>query len=121
MSDKLDDMFDRQREFMELLRQHGKLPDYPVDMTSKEGQGWINKFAWDSVRELVEAVQELKNKSHRVTDVREFDREKYLEELADACAFFVEVLVLSDVTADEFYEAFCRKKDIVKKRLEEGY
>lgn len=119
--DRLTKMFASQNAFMQMLHARGKLPDYPVDMTSKGGQDWVNKFAWDSVRELVEAVQELKNKSHRITDDRTFDREKYLEELADAQAFFLEVLILSGVSDKEFYTAFQRKKEIVKKRLEEGY
>ncbi len=120
-ADRLAVLFALQREFMEMLRGRGKLADFPVDLTSKDGQKLINTTVWDSVRELAEAAQHLKNKVHRVTDDRQFDRAAYLEELADAHAFFLEVLIMSDVSHQEFYEAFVMKNSKVKRRLLEGY
>ena len=119
--DRLSEMFRLQAEFMAMLLDRGKLPLYPLDLTTKDGQGWINRTVWDSVRELAEAAQHLKNKLHRSTDDRSFDRAAYLEELADAHAFFLEALIMSGVSHEEFYEAFVSKNAVVRKRLLEGY
>lgn len=119
--DRLSDLFERQRSFMEKLRSRGKLPEFPVDLSTKDGQGWIKQFAWNLVEELGEATHHLRNRLHYVGEHSELDRSSYLEELGDAFAFFMEVLILSGISEDDLYAQFCKKNAFVTRRLEEGY
>ena len=119
--DKLRDIFLRQESFMEMLRDHDKLPEWPVDMTTKPGQRIIKEYIFNLVEEICEASFTLKNRAHKVSDDREVDLDHYKEELGDALAFFVEICLLSGIGSDELYEEYCRKNQIVKNRLEEGY
>lgn len=119
--DKLDDIFSRQTEFMELLRQNDRLPEWPLDLTSKPGQRLIREVILNLIEELMEAVFTLRNKMHRMTDVRVFDEEHYREELSDALAFFVEVCVMSGIAPDELHAEYARKNAVVRERLLRGY
>lgn len=121
VGDRLSDMFRRQREFMDMLRAHGKLPDYPLDLSTKRDQRHVKNCVWDAVEELAEATHHLRNKTHYVGDHAEYDRAAYKEELMDSFAFFMELLIFSDITEDEMYEEYCRKNALVKRRLEEGF
>ena len=114
-------MFNRQLFFMKKLNEKGKLPNWPIDITTKEGQRIIKECIFNIIGELVEASIELKNKIHRITDDREININHYKEELGDALAFFMEVCILSGIGATDIFKEYCRKNDIVLKRLEDGY
>ena len=47
-------------------------------------------------------------------------REKLLEELVDVFKFYIRLLVIHDITPEEFQKAFDIKSDIVEKRLLNG-
>ena len=72
--------------------------------------------------ELHEAIQHLKNsKQHRMTEITEFDREKYVEELADHFHFFIELCIVSSVSAQELCDAYLRKGEVNVNRINAGY
>jgi hypothetical protein len=119
--DRLEDVFERQTEFMELLRQNDRIPEWPVDMTSKPGQRLIKETIFNMCEELFEASFTLKNRMHRLTDARLVDIDHYREELGDAFAFFLEVCILSGVTPQDLYDEYVRKNAVVKERLQRGY
>lgn len=119
--DMLDEMFRRQTEFMELLRQNDKMPEWPVDMTSKPGQRLIKETIFNLCEELFEASFTLKNRTHRLTDARLVDMDHYKEELGDAIAYFMEVVIMSGFSPKELFDEYCRKNQIVKDRLQKGY
>jgi len=114
-------MFNRQEEFMELLETADKLPPWPVDLTTKQGQRMIKEIIGELQGELWEASYTLKNKMHRLTDDREFDKAHYKEELGDGLAYFIEVCIMSDISFEEIYEEYCRKNKEVKERFKNGY
>lgn len=115
-------MFAQQRDFMNLLRDRRNFPEFPVDILSKPGQKLCKDIAHDAMDELHEALQHLKNsKQHRATEVREFDRHQYLEELVDVLHFFFELCIVSGVTDDELYDAYIEKGLINEKRINSGY
>ena len=121
-NDTLLEMFEQQEQFMKLLQRERSFPDFPVDITSKDGQRVIKEYSHECMHELFEAVHMLRNsKSHRATDVREIDREKYVEELVDALHYFVEVCILSGISADELFNAYIQKGDVNSKRIIGGY
>lgn len=118
----LQEMFEQQERFMKLLQQERSFPDFPVDITSKDGQKVIKDYSHECMHELFEAVHMLRNsKSHRATDVRELDREKYVEELVDALHYFVEVCILSGISADELHGAYMQKGETNSRRIVDGY
>jgi NTP pyrophosphatase (non-canonical NTP hydrolase) len=120
-TDKLDDIFRRQRELMDALIEGDKLPEYPVDITSKYGQRQIKELTWAMVEEMAEASYILKNRSHRFTDHTDVDFGHFKEELGDALAYFIEICVFAGITPQELYEEYCAKNLVVKKRVKEGY
>lgn len=119
--DMLYDAFRRQEDFMEQLRLADKLPEWPVDLTTKPGQRLVKETVFNLSDELHEATATLKNKMHRVTDDRTLDFAHYKEELGDAFAYFLEVCILSGIDAGSLYEQFCRKNREVGERLRRGY
>ena len=61
MNDRLSQMFEQQRQFMDLLRERRNFPDFPVDLSSKNGQKFCKSIAYEMMGEIFEAIQELKN------------------------------------------------------------
>lgn len=121
MADKLDKVFLNQKEFMDMLVEHDKFPEYPVDITTKPGQRFIKECVWNMVEELAEASFTLKNRQHKLTDDSDLDVAHYREELGDAFAYFIEICLLSGISADDLYDEYSRKNQIVRQRLRDGY
>jgi len=122
--DKLDSLFRKRQAFMNSLRERkpNEYPEWPIDLANKRSQQHVRDMALRGVEEMFEALQHLKNwKPHRDTEIKEFDREEFLEEVVDAFNYFFSVLVLTDVTSDELYEAYCKKDEVIHKRLKSGY
>ena len=121
MKDRLEHCFELQSQFMEDLREHDLMTEWPLDLTTKQGQRLIRETMHSMQEELFEASHTLKNKMHRLTDARIYDREHYFEELGDAFAYFMEICILSGFTPEELYQEYVRKNAIVVGRLEKGY
>ena len=123
--DKLDEVFRMQEAFMHVLQKRDGtdvMPAWPVDLTKKSSQQLCKSLAFDSMGELFEAVQHLKNsKPHRKTEIKEFDRESFKEELIDAFKYFLELLIFAGVTPTEFFEAYVKKDAVIHKRVTGGY
>ena len=124
MSDKLDEMFAKRLDFMLSLKDKkpAEYPDWPIDLSSKQDQQHVRDMALRGVEEMFEALQHLKNwKPHRDTEIRDFDKEEFLEEVVDAFNYFLSVLVLTGVNAADLYEAYCKKDVVIHRRLKGGY
>lgn len=120
--DKLQEMWEQQQKFMELLQSHREFPKFPVDMKSKPGQKFLKGITHECMHELFEANLLLKNsKDHRATDVSEFNREEYVEELVDALHYFIEIAICSGVSMEELYEAYMKKGQTNINRIVSGY
>lgn len=122
MMDKLQEMWLQQKEFMTLLQQKRNFPSFPVDPSSKSGQKFLKGITHECMHELFEANQALKNsKDHRATDIEEFDRDHYVEELVDALHYFFEIAILSGISLEELYSAYIKKGETNINRIESGY
>ena len=122
MSDKLQQMWDQQLEFMNLLKKKRGFPEFPVDIRSKAGQKFLKSITYECMGELFEANQELKNsKTHRATEISDLDKDAYLEELIDSLHFFFEIVIASGISLDEMYDAYMRKGVKNFDRIENGY
>ena len=119
--DKLENMFDRQKELMEVLIAADKLPEYPVDITSKYGQRQIKELTFAMIEEMTEGTYILKNRSHRFTDHTDVDFAHFKEELGDALAYFIEICIFAGISPQELFDEYCIKNAVVKKRVKEGY
>lgn len=74
------------------------------------------------MQELFESIQLLTDsKSHRMSIVGDFNREKYIEELCDSFHYFIEICLVSGVTQDELYKAYMKKGTVNFARIFENY
>ena len=122
--DKLEEIFKDRESFMEMIKAkfEDTYPSWPVDLSSKNSQKVCRETALKGVEEMFEALQHLKIwKPHKKTEVDEFDREEFLEEIVDAFNYFLSILVLTGVTSEELFATYVKKDDIIHKRLQTGY
>ena len=71
---------------------------------------------------MFEALQHLKNwKPHRVTEVKEFNRDEFLEEVVDAFNYFFSLIILTGFDESDLFEAYLSKDEIIRERLKNGY
>lgn len=122
--DKLDQMFELRKAFMTALQKQvpDVYPEMPVDLTNKSTQQHLRDLALRGVEEVFEAVQELKNaKSHRQTEIRDFDRAAFKEEMVDSFNYFFSLLIIMGVTPDELFEAYVNKDGIIHDRIKSKY
>jgi hypothetical protein len=120
----LEHLFRLRREFLGALKR--KVPEavreMPVDPVNKESQIFLRETTLRGVEEMFEALSTLKNgKIHRQSNIPDFDRDHFLEEVVDAFNYFFNVLLYLGVTPDEFIEAYEKKHRVILRRVEEGY
>jgi len=123
-SDQLHEMFRLRQEFMDKMKEvHPSVyPPWPVDLSEKKSQQAIRDVALKGVEEMFEALGHLKNwKPHRRTEIRQFDKDKFLEEVVDAFNYFFSLLVLTGTSADDLFEAYRKKDRIIHQRLNGDY
>ena len=95
---------------------------WPLDLSIKQNQQHVRDMALRGVEEMFEAIQHLKNwKPHRKTEIIEFDRDEFLEEIVDAFNYFLSILVLTGFSEDDLIDAYRKKDKIINDRLETGY
>ena len=120
-TDMLESIFYRQKVLMQKLIDLDKLPEYPVDITSKYGQRQIKELTFAMIEEMTEGTYILKNRPHRLTDQQDVDFDHFREELGDALAYFIEICVFANISPKDLFEEYCRKNAIVQKRITDGY
>ena len=124
MEDRLSEMLRLREQFMRDLAaaRPAVLQRWPVDITSKDGQQAIRDTVLKGVEEIFEALQHLKNtKAHRLTEVKDFDQDAFLEEYVDAFNFFLAVPIMLGITADDLFSAYLKKDAIINDRIKSGY
>lgn len=124
MEDRLSEMLRLREQFMRDLAasRPAVLQRWPVDITSKDGQQAIRDTVLKGVEEIFEALQHLKNtKAHRLTEVKDFDQDAFLEEYVDAFNFFLAVPIMLGITADDLFSAYLKKDAIINDRIKNGY
>ena len=125
--DKLSTIFAGQRALMDrYFNLEDKTCSFPVD-TDEEGeldfvkvQARLHEMFGFTVRELSEAMQELRWKPWKQRWAHT-DREKFVEEMADALHFFVEMCITAGINADGLFDAYFRAWEKNRGRQENGY
>ena len=122
--DRLTELFELRESFMKTLEtaRPGTYPEWPVNISEKKSQQILRDTALKGIEEMFEALQHLKNwQPHRATEIQDFDKEEFLEEVVDAFNYFLSVLALVGVDQDDFYEAYLKKDQIIRDRISNGY
>ena len=120
--DKLEEMYEQQCSFNSLLRDERNHPQFPLDLSVKKNQQFLKSLTHECMHELFESNHLLKNsKNHRVTEIAEFDRESYKEELCDALHYFMGIVIYSGISCDELYTAFMNKGKVNVDRVRNNY
>ena len=115
--DKLNLIFKRQKELMKKYHKIEKaneiwVPDkLPLDLNNCKCQYRIKDFLWRITEELGEAGNCLKNKPWKQTQV-ETDVDHFIEELADAFHFWIELCIMIGLTADDLFEFYYKKSEV---------
>lgn len=123
--DMLATMFTQQREHMEEYAQISFDPLNPNlygDLEDRQVQAAIREYAGYTIEELLgEAISgHLKNKPWKQTP-RPVNRDEFVEELADAWHFFIELHIIAGVGPEEVFKAYFAKTLENIKRRAEGY
>jgi hypothetical protein len=119
---KFERMFDQQETFIKLLQEKRDHPATPLDLSLKESQQFLKHLSHECMHELFESNMLLKNsKRHRVTDLPDFDRDAYMEELSDVLHYLIGILVCSGISFQEIYDMYVKKGQINIDRINGGY
>lgn len=109
MADKLNQIFELQRDLMQEL---AKVDDisWPVNIASKSGQKLCREITLRATEELHESLQLMRKwKTHKHVDDYDFDHAAFLEEIVDSLHYIFELLILVDIGAEELFQAFHTK------------
>jgi len=120
--DMLNKMFAQQNEFMHLLKEKRNFPEFPVDLLTKQGQKFVKNISHECMHELFESVQLLSDsKDHKNSVSGDFNKDKFLEELADVTHYLIEIFILTGISPEQIYEAYMKKGEINNNRINNGY
>ena len=81
----LKDVFDKQTSVMHKYADIEGMPDWPLNVNTREGQKWFKDFLWRTTEEMMESLEAY----------RQSDMVHTIEELADALHFYVEFCILA--------------------------
>jgi hypothetical protein len=123
---KLKEMFNLRESFIRRMQKE-RSGSYPIpvplkNLSDKKSQQVCRDLALRGVEEMFEALQHLKNwKPHKLTEDTEFNKEEFLEEIVDAFNYFMALLIVVDVDEEKLFDAYLKKDQKIRKRLDEGY
>lgn len=117
--DRLDEMMNAQKLFQQLMDEHGRAP---AELTGDERKDYIRTHVLATTDELHEALRETTWKPwSQKEDLYATGRIYFLREMIDAWHHFMNLLLVADVDADEFFTEYLRKMEINKQRKVNGY
>ncbi len=121
MKDKLEQIFELQEKLMYKYVDLGFLPEFPLDLRKKENVKCFRECVFHLMQELFETVYHLKNRPNRLSEIPDYNREEFEEELIDALHLFVEACILSGMTPDHIMERYEAKNKINHDRVNKKY
>lgn len=125
-----DDMLRQifRRQFSLMQKYHGieksnghRVPaKIPVNLHDRHDQQYLKDFAWRITEEIGEAMNTLKNKPWKQTEMTT-DEDHFREELIDGFHFYVELLILTGFTPELLFETYYLKSEVNKFRQRSEY
>lgn len=123
----LEMIFQGQRHLMTKYHMREAANGSPVITREDEGnlddrrvQARIHELFGYTVRELSEALQELKNKPWKQTTAPT-DKEAFVNEIGDTFHFFVELCITAGITAEDLHRAYFRMHQKNNERIAGTY
>ena len=113
-------LFFLQNKLMKRYVEDGRLPEYPLDLSKKENVKVFRECVFHIIQELFEVTEHLKNRPNRKTQIYEYNRESFKEEISDALHLFLEMMILSGIGSEEIYREYKNKNDTNHRRIDEG-
>ena len=111
-TDKLKDMFERQKKFQELLK------NFPITLVTQRKE-LINNFSLALIVETTEALQETNWKPWQKNGF--YDKSKFQNEIVDCWHFLINLSLIAFDNEEDFYRKFIEKNNENIKRQERGY
>lgn len=93
--------------------------DLEGELDDRQVQARIHELFGFLVRELSEAMQELKNKPWKTTD-KPTDHAAFVSEMGDCLHFFVEMCITAGMTAEDLHRAYFREFQKNNQRIDSG-
>lgn len=125
-TDLLFDIFERQRALMikyhQIEKKNGhRVPrSVPANLHDRHDQQYIKDFAWRITEEVGEAMNCLKNKPWKQTEMQT-DVEHFIEELIDGFHFYVELLILIGLDPKTLHSFYVDKSRVNAFRQRSNY
>lgn len=94
--------------------------DMEGNLNNRQVQDRIHELFGYMVRELAEAMQELKLKPWKRTEIPT-DREAFVNEIGDVFHFFVELCITAGISAEDLHRAYFRMHQKNNSRLAGNY
>lgn len=112
--DKLDDLFVKQRMLQE------KFENDLDGMSNSVRQQYTKDNVLGLLDETHEILREVNWKNWKKTK-KDVDVDRLKEELADAFHFFINLCLAWGFSAEEIYEAYLKKNDVIVQRIHDNY
>src|SRR5580765_5999263 len=117
MTDRLDEIFARQRQL--------QLESFHVDVANLEGlprERYVVQNGFAVVAELVKAFDNIDWKMWTTGSPARFkDRDSFVREMVDVLHFIMNLLLVADCDATELYTRYVRKAEVNAQRQLDGY
>ena len=115
--DRLKEMIHLQTE-LQRRYDHGTFP-WEYEGETRANYIRVNVLALED--ELHEALREIGWKPWSKTPPGEMNRDAYLDELVDAWHFMMNLLIVANCNAEEFFKRYLRKNGVNHSRIDDGY
>ena len=112
----LREMFNIQKTFTKDMEKRVNNIDID-DLSYSERCNILKDYSYSTIEEVVEFVRKLETKRHKRKVRTDFDHEKTLDELVDVFKFWMNLIIISGFTIDEFIAQWEKKTKIVSDRL----
>jgi dimeric dUTPase (all-alpha-NTP-PPase superfamily) len=118
MMDRLEEMLKMQEVLQTKYNEFGMAPR---ELEGHARMDYIRTMVLATEDELHEALRETDWKPWSKHPIKMINRENYKAELVDAWHFFMNLLLVANISADEFFNEYLRKNDINHDREDNGY
>ena len=116
MADMLEDIFKKQKELDDLVKETKKIQQLDYSFDNNE---WIDKMSTAMIAEAIELKEESNWKWWKKP--KEINKEAVKEELVDILHFWVSLCLKLGISPKEVYETYLEKNEENRRRQKTGY
>lgn len=121
-----DEYFHKVDRLEEMLRLQAKLQErytgaHPRHLTNDDLKDYVRTMVLATTDELHEALREMPWKPWSATVFTSEKEDRYKDELVDAFHFFMNLMLVVNMSADELFTRYLRKNDVNHGRIDGDY